>query len=86
MSSLIFLGFSSLAFLISFGVVYLLMPIVFGVFFGVLNDIIIPDEEWREAYIKNQELAVFLTYLAPTMGIFMFILKVGMAASARGRD
>ena len=86
MASLIYAGFSALAFILSYGIMWLLVPAIFGIFFGVLDDINIESEFWKEAYDKNQQLALYLTPLAATLGVFMFIIKVIMMVSARGSD
>ena len=86
MASLIYAGFSVLGFMITYGVIWLLVPAIFGVFFSSLDLVHIESEHWREAYMKNQELALFLTPLAATLGIFMVIIKTFMMVSARGSD
>ena len=86
MASLIYAGFSALGFILTYGIMWLLVPAIFGIFFGVLDDIHIPSEFWRDAYQKNQQLALYLTPLAATLGVFMFIIKVIMMVSARGAD
>ena len=86
MASLVFAGFSAIAFILSYGIMWLMVPAIFGIFFGVLDDINIPSVFWQEAYEKNQQLALYLTPLAATLGVFMFIIKVFMMVSARGSD
>lgn len=84
MSSLIYLGFSIITFIITFGIMFYILPMVLGVFFSL--DIPIMDTEWLET---NQQMQTQLQWLIPltmAIGLFVFVLKVMMAASARGRD
>lgn len=84
MSSLIYLGFSTITFIITFGIMFYILPMVLGVFFSL--DIPIMDTEWLET---NQQMQTQLQWLIPltmAMGLFIFVLRVMMAASARGRD
>jgi hypothetical protein len=84
MSSLVFLGFSVVMFIISYGIGFYLIPMVLGVFFSV--DMDISDPEWAAT---NSEIQIILQWLIPgaaMMGIFILFLKVLMVASVRGRD
>lgn len=85
-SSLVFLGFSVILFLISYGIMYLVMPMVLGQFFTVLGDMTIADAGWQAVYDQNEATVQFLVPLAATVGIFIFVIKVLMVASVRGRD
>lgn len=86
MSSLIFLGFSVIAFLISFGIMFLITPIILGQFFDILGGMNIQSAEWQAIYDQNEATAQFIVPLIPTVGLFIFIIKVLMVASVRGRD
>ena len=87
MSSLVFLGFSIVLFVISYGIGFLLVASVLGAFFS--NSTIsapITDPSWQAIYNTTQGQIKFLVPLVPTVGIFIFIIKVLMTASVRGRD
>ena len=84
MSSLVFLGFSVISFLIAFGIVWLLVPAILGPFFSGLPTI--TDPGWQATNLKVQNIAKWITPLAMTMGLFILVLKVLMVASVRGRD
>lgn len=84
MSSLIYLGFSIITFIVTFGIMFYMLPMILGVFFSL--DIPIMDTDWLAT---NQQMQTQLQWLIPlTMAIalFVFVLRVMMAASARGRD
>ena len=83
-SSLIFLGFSVILFVISYGIMFLLVPIILGSFFSI--DVPISNPAWAQTNIETQEVIRWLVPLVPTVGIFIFIIKVFMVASIRGRD
>ncbi len=84
MSSLIFLGFSIIMFVVSYGVMWMIVPMVLGLFFSV--DVGITDLGWQQTQQEVEDTVRWLIPLVPTLGIFVFIIKVMMAASARGRD
>lgn len=84
MSSLVFLGFSVIAFLISFGLVWMLVPAILGSFFPALPTL--TDPSWQAINLNQQNIAKWITPLGMTMGLFILVLKVLMVASVRGRD
>ena len=84
MSSLVFLGFSVVAFLISYGVVWMLVPMVLGTFFSLPVGNM--DSDWLQTRTNVETVVQWITPLAATVGLFIFILKVLMVASVRGRD
>ena len=86
MSSLVFLGFSVIAFLISFGVVFMLAPIVLGAFFDVMHDNRPADATWAATADDVEAQAQWLIPVMMMLGMFIFIIKVLMTASGRGRD
>ena len=87
MSSLVYLGLSLILFVISFGVAFILMPIIFGSFFTMMDDNNFAiNEEWLEIYEQNKVTVQYLVPLMPSMGIVIIVIKVLMTASARGRD
>ena len=85
MSSLIFLGINIVTFIIIYGIMFLLVPVILGPFFSIdLSDQM--DEEWIAINDETEEVIQFLIPLVPTIGIFILILKVLMVSSVRGRD
>ena len=86
MSSLLFLGFSVIAFIISYGIMFTLMPMILGGFFSVADNVLIADSEWEAIYEQNEDVVQWLTPLIPTIGILILVIKVLMVASVRGRD
>ena len=86
-SSLVFLGFSIVLFVISYGIGFLLVAAILGAFFS--NPTFtqpITDPGWQAIYNTTQGQIKFLVPLVPTIGIFIFCIKVLMVASVRGRD
>lgn len=73
-------------FLVSYGIMFLLTPMILGQFFTILGGMEIADEGWQAVYDQNEETALFIVPLIPTLGIFVLIIKVLMVASVRGRD
>lgn len=84
MSSLVFLGFSIIIFAVSYGVMWMIVPMVLGQFFSM--DVPIADTDWQVTQQELEDRIRWLIPLVPTLGIFIFIIKVMMAATARGRD
>lgn len=89
MSSLVYLGLSLILFIVTYGLAFLLMPMIFGEFFtmmdntGITNNI---NAEWLALYEQNEDTVQYLVPLMPTFGIIIIVIKVLMTASARGRD
>jgi membrane-anchored glycerophosphoryl diester phosphodiesterase (GDPDase) len=83
MSSLLFLGFSVIAFIITYGIMFMLAPIIIGSFFSIDVDM---SDSWKDTKNQTQEVIQWLIPLIPTIGIMILILKVLMVASVRGRD
>ena len=86
-SSLVFLGFSVIIFIISYGLLFTLTPMILGVVY-TLADTIVPtlDADWQATYEETEDVTQWLVPLVPTIGIFILVIKVIMVASARGRD
>jgi hypothetical protein len=61
-----------------------IVPMVLGVFFSL--DIPISDPAWAATQAETEVVIRWLVPLVPTLGIFVLVLRVMMAASARGRD
>lgn len=83
MSSLLFLGFSVIAFIITYGIMFMLAPIILGSFFSIEVDM---NESWSDTRNEVQTVVQWLIPLIPTVGIMILVLKVLMVASVRGRD
>lgn len=86
MSSLLFLGFSVIAFIVSYGIMFTLMPMILGTFYTAADNVPIESTEWAQTYEDTEEVTRWLTPLIPTVGIFILVIKVLMVASVRGRD
>ena len=86
MSSLVFLGISTIIFILSYGIMWLLVPITLGVFFSIVNDLPIKDENWKAVYDENEELVRFLIPLSASIGVFILVLRVLLVSAASGRD
>lgn len=88
MASIVFLGFSIFMFLATYGLLFLLMPVMFGAIFTTLeeNPFLTQDPEWFAIYNENKETVQFMVPLMMTLGIFLLVIKVLMAASSKGAD
>ena len=86
MSSLLYLGFSVIAFVVSFGFMFLIAPIIIGGVFTMMDNMSLLNPRWQAAYEQNEDNAQLLVNLIPTFGIFMIVIKVLMVASVRGRE
>ena len=87
MSSLVFLGLSTVGFLIIYGIMILVLPIITGQFFSSVDtSLFVVDPTWLELYNQNEDTVKYLVPVIPTFGIFIVILKVVMTAAARGQD
>ena len=86
MSSLLFLGFTIIAFVVSFGFMFTIAPMIMGSVFTVIGGMSIADAEWQAVYQTNEDNAKLLINLIPTFGVFILVIKVLMVASVRGRD
>lgn len=62
----------------------MIVPMVLGVFFSL--DIPVMDAGWQATQQETETVVQWLVPLVPTLGIFVFIIKVMMNASAKGRD
>ena len=85
-SSLVFLGFSVITFIIAYGICFLVAAAVLGAFFSSLNTVPISDPSWLAMYVKTQTTIKFLIPLIPSIGILILVIKVLMTASVRGSD
>jgi len=87
MSSLVYLGLSLILFVVTYGIAFILMPMIFGSFFTMMdNNNFTINAEWQALYEQNEDTVQYLVPLMPTFGIIIIVIKVLMTASARGRD
>ena len=86
MSNLVFLGFSIILFFVSYGIMFLVAPVIFGALYNVLDNMALDDPEWSAIYEQNKDLTKFIVPLIPTVGIVIFLIKVLLVASVKGRD
>lgn len=89
MSSLVFLGLSLLAFIISFGLVWIIVPMVLGSFFTAISNTNLVtglSTSWQLTYNQTQTQVQWLIPLSVQLGIFILVLKVLMVASNKGGD
>lgn len=87
MSSLVFLAFSVILFIIVYGIMFLIVPTILGKFFTVLDPLSTTlSTDWLNIYNQNEATAKFLVPLIPTIGLFILIIKVLMTASVKGAD
>ena len=86
MGSIVYLAVSILVAGFTYSVLYLIMPMILGTFYSVFDSMSITNQAWIDTYNTNEESTRFLVSLMPTLGIFLLVLKVLMAASARGSD
>lgn len=88
MSSLVFLGFSIIMFLISYGIMFTLVPMVLGMVWTTMNEenMPIPDPTWQATYNSTQTQLQYIVPLVPTVGLMILVIKVLMISSVRGRD
>lgn len=84
MSSLVYLGFSVVTFIIIYGLMFTLVPVILGAFFSI--DVGTLDSDWQTTRDETEAVVRWLIPLMPTIGIFILVIKVLMVASTRGRD
>lgn len=86
MSSLLYLGLSAIMFLTMFGLLSMLTPMILGTFFSALDSFPISDPAWNRVYQENKAVAEMLVPLTFSMGIVLFVIKLLMVATSKGRD
>lgn len=62
----------------------MLVPMVLGVFFSL--NVPISDPTWAATQAQTEVVVQWLIPLTASLGIFVLVLRVMMAASAKGRD
>lgn len=88
MSSLVFLAFSIVMFLISYGLMFTLVPMVLGQLWTAMDEtnMPIPNQTWQDTYNDTEEQLQYIIPLVPSIGLTIFVIKVLMVVSVRGRD
>ena len=88
MSSLVFLGFSIIMFLITYGIMFTLTPMVLGQIWTAMDEtnMPIPNAAWQQTYNDTQAQLQYIVPLVPTIGLMILVIKVLMVATVRGRD
>lgn len=83
-SSLVYLGLSLIVFVISFGIMFFLIPMILGAFFTAMPPVM--NAQWQATNVKTQTIIMYLIPLTASMGIFIMVLKVLMASTVKGAD
>ena len=83
-SSMVYLGFSIIIFVVTFGILFYLVPMILGAFFSALPPAM--SATWQATNMRTQAIIQFLIPLTASLGIFVFVIKVFMAASTRGGE
>lgn len=75
-------------FLVSYGIMFTLVPMVLGQIWTAMDEtnMPIPNAAWQQTYNDTQNTLQYIIPLAPTIGLFLLVIKVFMVASVRGRD
>ena len=84
MSSMVYLGFSIILFAVTFGILFYLVPMILGSLFSILPPAM--SASWQATNVRTQAVIQFLIPLVPSLGIFVFVIKVFMTASVRGGE
>lgn len=85
MSSLVFLAISMIVFIIIFGMMFTLAPMILGAFFSAFPTIPM-EKSWSDLNLTVQNTIKFLIQLMPSMGIAIIVFKTLMVATVRGAD
>lgn len=88
-SSLVFLGLSTLAFIITYGIVWYFTPMILGAVDSEITQVMATmniSAEWLATYDSTQSTLQWLIPVAAAVGIMLIVLKVLMVASVRGAD
>lgn len=60
------------------------LPMILGVFFSL--DVPITDPTWKATNTQMQTQLQWLIPLTMALGMFVFVMRVMMAAASKGRD
>lgn len=87
-SSMVYLGFSIIMFLIGYGIGFLVLAQILGQTWTMMDSthMPIPNVAWQAVYDDTQTQIQFIVPLAAGAGLVVFVIKLLMVASNRGRD
>lgn len=85
---MVYLGFSIIIFLIGYGIGFLVLAQILGQAWTMMDatHMPIPDVTWQAVYNDTQTQVQFIVPIAAGAGLAVFVIKVLMVASNRGRD
>ena len=83
-SSLVYLGLSTIAFCITYGLIWFLIPEILGSFFSAMPPV--ANATWQAMNVKTQNIIMYIIPLSASFGIFMLALKVLMNSTVKGAD
>ena len=88
MASMVFLGLSIIMFLISYGLMFTLVPMILGQVWTAMdeNNMPIPNAAWQQTYNDTQTQLQYIIPLVPAMGLLILVIKVLMATTTFGRN
>lgn len=71
-------------FVITYGLLFMLVPMVLGTFFSMPT--MQMNSDWQAIYNENVNTIQWLVPITPAIGVFILVIKVLMVASNKGRD
>lgn len=85
---MVYLGFSIIMFLIGYGIGFLVLAQILGQTWTMMDSthMPIPNVAWQAVYDDTQTQIQFIVPLAAGAGLVVFVIKLLMVASNRGRD
>lgn len=83
-SSIVFIAISMIVFVIIFGMMFTLAPMILGAFFSVPRPEMSAD--WNAINTNVQNTIKMLIQLVPSFGIAIIVFKVLMVSTTSGRD
>jgi hypothetical protein len=84
MTSLIHLGFSVIAFIIAYGLIFTFTPVLLGSVFTTMDALPeISNEGWSGLYDSNKTTVQYLIPLIPAISIFIFVIRILMRSAER---
>jgi len=87
-SAIVYLGISMIMFVLVFGFLFQLTPVILGAVFTTMRstaESMNLDTGWLDTYNEVDALSQYLVTLIMSLGIVVFIIKVIMVAVAHGR-
>lgn len=89
MASMVFLGLSIILFLTIFGVMFLISASIIGAVYTAFDEAALSFDlgsEWYGLYLTIRQNVIYLLPLMMSLGVFVLVIKVLMAAGVIGRD